>query len=292
MGENVYLNGDIISKNEASIPITDRGFLYGDALIETLRTYKRAPFMLQSHLNRLTDSADELGIKIGRSQKELKEAVYDVVKANNIEEAIIRITLTRGNSVKRSLFENLEQSNLLITIAPIDLEAVNETCEGASAITGLDKRGMLSSHKSTSMLPSIIAFKQAQENGAFDMIQISKRGFVSEASRANVFVVLDGILLTPMTGDQVLSGITRKVVIEVAQRNGIKAEEDAIVAQDLSSTEEIFLTNSLYEIVPITSLDNKPIASGEVGPITKRLQNGYRMLVENWLETIGITVGS
>jgi branched-subunit amino acid aminotransferase/4-amino-4-deoxychorismate lyase len=245
--------------------------------------------MLKSHLLRLTEAAQALGINIKLSADELKQAVYSVIKANNIEEASIRITLTRGNSQKRSFYENLEQANLLISMAPLDIAEISEAQEGVAAISGEDRRGAFSQYKNSSMLSSIMAYKQARDNGAFDIIQVSKRGFVTEASRYNVFVVLDGIILTPSIGPAVLSGITRKLVINIAKRNGFKVEEDAVMGQDLVSCEEIFLTNSLFEVVPVTSLKGQLVANGQKGAITRQIQKGYRLIVDNWLEQIGLT---
>lgn len=285
MGKNVYLNGQILPTDKAKISVNDRGFLYGDALVETFRTYKRAPFMLKSHLTRLLESAASLGFKTV-DLSELKEAAYNLIRANDMEEAAVRITLTRGNSEKRSLAEQPKQPNLLISLTSLDSDEISRAQGGVLAISGEDRRSGYSKHKTSSMLPSIMAYKQAVDNNAFDMIQITSRGFLTEASRCNVFVVLDGILLTPPVDNRVMPGITRKLVIDIAKRNSLRVEEDAVMGQDLAGAEEIFLTNSLFEVVPVTSLNNNPIAEGQKGRITSQIQRSYRTLVDTWLEQV------
>lgn len=285
MGNNVYLNGQILPIEKAKISVNDRGFLYGDALIETLRTYKSVPFMLKSHLSRLLESAQILDFKIG-ALEEYKDAVYNLIRANGIEEAVIRITLTRGDSQERNLVEIPDRPNLLISMMPLDTEEIARSQSGVLAISGEDRRSTYSKYKTSSMMPSIMAYKQAKDNGAFDIIQIIPRGFVTEASRCNVFVIIDGMILTPPVDNRVLPGVTRKLVIDIAKRNNLKVEEDAVMGQDLATAEEIFLTNSLYEVVPVISLNNKPIADGQKGPITQQIQKAYRTLVDAWLEQV------
>jgi len=289
MGNFVYLNGQILPSDKAQISATDRGFLFGDGLIETLRTYKQAPFMLKSHLNRLAESAKALGINIPDAEQ-LKQAVYDCVEKNGIAEAKVRITLTRGSSLKGSLYEETESPTVLITVSELNPAALSSTQQGVKAVSGEDKRSLLSSHKNLSMMASVASFRQVAEKDAFDMIQVTRRGFVTEGLRSNVFIVLDGILLTPPLGSRVLAGITRQIALNIARRNGLKVEEDGIVGQDLKSAEEIFLTNSVSEIIPVTSLNSQPVAGGQVGRLTSTIQRGYRLLVENWLEQIGLAV--
>ena len=286
MGENVYLNGKILPANNAKISIHDRGFLYGDGLIETLRIYKKAPFMLKSHLNRLMESASQIGYGAGIDTDSIKKAVLEVIKANTVDNGSIRITLTRGNSEKRALYESLDQPNVLITITDSNSDEIEKVQQGVKAISGSDKRGMISNYKNNSMLASVLSYKEAVDKDAFDIIQITKKGFVTEGTRSNVFMVLDGILLTPPIDSNVLPGITRKVVLNIAQKNDVKVEEDAIVGQDLQQAEEIFLTNSLFEVIPVTSLNESSVATGAVGDITQKIQTGYKMLVSSWLDQL------
>ena len=288
MGKNIYLNGQILPSDKAQISISDRGFLFGDGLIETFRTYSQAPFMLKSHLNRLVKSAEVLGINTPDIEA-LKDAVYKVVENNNISEGKIRLTVTRGTSLSGSFYENIDQPTVLITISDLDTASLSTVQGGVRTISGEDKRSLVSGHKNLSMMASVNSFRQVAEKGAYDMIQVTRRGFVTEGLRSNVFIVLDGILLTPPLGSRVLPGITRQVAINIAKRNGLKVEEDGIVGQDLKSAEEIFLTNSVAEIIPVTSLNDQPVASGQIGPVTSTIQRGYRLLVDNWLEQIGVT---
>lgn len=285
MGKNVYLNGQILPAEKAMISVSDRGFLYGDALFETLRTYKKVPFMMKSHINRLIESANELGIN-SFDYDYYKKAVYSVIESNDISEGVVRITLTRGSSIQRSLYEDIENPNLLISINSLEQELIEKTKLGVKAISAEDKRSLISKHKNNSMLPSVLTYKQAQEKNAFDAILVTRRGFVTEGLRSNVFIVLDNILLTPPVSNRVLPGITRNIVINIARNNGLKFDEDGIVGQDLSAAEEIFLTNSLYEVIPVLSLNSEPVAGGRIGNITSTVQKGYSMLVENWLDKI------
>lgn len=289
MGKNVFLNGNIVDINKAVIPVTDRGFLYGDGIFETLRVYDGFPFQLKAHLKRLAFSAQQLGIVLP-SLEEIESNLKKLICSNGTKDGVLRITVSRGASKQRSLVEEDLKSNILIQT--FDLPQIPESnySRGVNALSIEDNRGEICHFKSTNLLPNIVTKKLALQKNCFEAIMVSKRGFVTEGTTSNVFGVIDGNLITPPVGKKVLNGVTRQVIIKIADQYGIRVHEDALMGNELSIVSELFVTNSVIEIMPVTFINDNMISDGHAGKITTRLLNGYRTVINSWLKTQKQTV--
>ena len=287
MGEIVYLNGRLILRNKATISALDYGFLYGFGLFETMRAYAGKVFRLDNHLSRLEDSAELLGLSI--EGMELKGAVMDTIKANNLDSARIRITISPGEGAINADPVTCKKNTVLV-VAERYIPCTQQVYrDGFRAVTSSFKRNSLSllaGLKSTSYLMSVMARQEAKKAGADETICLNEKGLLAEASMSNIFVVTDGRLRTPSLESGILPGITRQTVLELAPRMGINNFEDDIEPDELYKAKEAFLTSSLLEIMPLTGIDGKCINDGRVGGMTKKLMVAYKQLVSTELNTI------
>ncbi len=287
MGEIVYLNGRLILRNKATISALDYGFLYGFGLFETMRAYAGKVFRLDNHLSRLEDSAELLGLPI--EGMELKGAVMDTIKANNLDSARIRITISPGEGAINADPVTCKKNTVLV-VAERYIPCTQQVYrDGFRAVTSSFKRNSLSllaGLKSTSYLMSVMARQEAKKAGADETICLNEKGLLAEASMSNIFVVTDGRLRTPSLESGILPGITRQTVLELASRMGISNFEDDIEPDELYKAKEAFLTSSLLEIMPLTGIDGKCINDVRVGGITKKLMVAYKQLVSTELNMI------
>lgn len=286
MGEIVYLNGSLVPIESAFISINDRGFLYGDGVFETLPAYKKIPFRLNAHIERLYKSLKDLKINFSMSPEELRKAVFQVIRANDYDDAVVRITVTRGNSKRRNLNEDILTPNIIIKVSKYLPQPQNLYNQGVDTVIVEDIRGVYCNYKSLNFLPNIIAKESATANGAFEAIMVTRRGFVTEGATSNVFAVIDNIIITPPADKKVLDGTTRRAVIELAKGLEKRVEEDALIKQDLFAAGEIFLTSSLMGIMPVTKINKTPVGDGQVGSVTNQLQQTYRRFVDSWIEKV------
>jgi len=281
MNETVYFNGSLIPRRQARIPALDYGFLYGFGIFETMRAYGGRVFRLDSHLSRLSHAANILGVPV--RAMELKGAVMDTLQANKLDDARIRITVSRGEGEVIPNPDTCQKPTVLITAAPYHpyLEEVYQ--KGFRAIISSIRRNSqspLSRLKSTSYLESILARQEARAAGADEALCLNEKGLLAEASMSNIFVVTNGTLRTPGEESGILAGITRGTILKLASQMDIGILEHDIKPDELFQAEEAFLTNSLMEIMPLTEVKGKPIGSGSPGVITKRLMAAYRETVE------------
>lgn len=274
----VYLNGNIVSASQAQVSIFDRGFLYGDGLFETMRAYSGKVFRLEQHLERLFSAAEIIFLNLPWKMDELREAVYETLKANNLEEAYVRLTVSRGEGSGAEPPEGIKP-NLFIFAQPFS----SEKTQGARAVVTSIKRdenSPLSRIKSLNFLPNILACLEAKEKKADEAIMLNSKGFVAEGATSNLFLVLGGKLLTPSPESGILPGVTRAVVLELAKAEGLTTIEKEITLTELVRAEEAFLTNSLREIIPLISLNGNPLGKGCPGELTHSLALTYRNLVK------------
>lgn len=276
MGEITYVNGELKSTSEALISVQDRGLLYGDGLFETIRTYRKKPFQLEAHLDRLFWGARKIKMELKLSQAHLKQAILDTIEANDYPEAVVRLTVTRGIASERMKVSPDTKPTVIITCDKFKGYPRYYYESGADVITVTDTRGDLAMVKCLNFLPNALAKYEADRKGAFEAIFATRRGFVTEGAVSNIFVVLDGILITPPVGERVLPGITREIVLSLAKKDGLSTKEDAIMKEELPDAQEIFLTNSLIEIMPVTTLDGNMVGDGHPGPIAKKLHSDYK----------------
>jgi len=280
MSDVVYLNGKLVARSRAVIPALDYGFLYGYGLFETLRAYNGRVFRLDEHITRLEESAAVLGLPADR--KALKSAVVNTLGANGLKDARIRITLSAGEGAINADIKTCRKPTLLVVAEHYEPYQEQVYRRGFKAIISSvrrDSQSPLARMKTANYMPSILARREAGAAGADEAICLNDKGLVAEAGASNIFLVADNILRTPGLDSGILPGITRQAVLELASRLGIKSLECNIKPEELYKAQEVFLTNSLIEIMPLTVIDDKKIGSGGVGRLTGRLMTAYRETV-------------
>jgi len=286
MGDIVYLNGELVPRHEARISPFDRGFLYGYGLFETMRAYKGCVFRLERHLARLRRSAERLTFASGLGAYDLEQAIYRTLEANKLANARMRLTVSAGPG-ERGLAPPAEGLITVLVFAEklaLLPKAYEQGIRAAIVSPRRNSLSPLSRIKSTNYLDNLMAYSEATALGADEAILLNERGFIAEGSMSNIFLVTNGLLLTPSEESGILPGITREAVLELARDLGIEAVAGEIPLADLTQADEAFLTSSVREVLPIASIDTKPVGQGRPGPMTKRLMAAYRQLVETTLE--------
>lgn len=280
MGEVVYLNGEMIDTERARVSVFDHGFLYGFGLFETMRAYAGRVFRLEEHLNRLTKSAELLGLTI--DAMELGNAVRDTLNANGLREARVRITVSAGEGKIPPEAGEKRKPTLLVTTEyyhPPGEETYRRGFHATISTIRRNSQSPLSRLKSANYLESLLSKEQARSRGVQEAILLNEKGFLAEASMSNIFLVSDGTLVTPDDYSGILPGITRDTVVELAEEMGISVRTECVTLDELFRADEVFLTNSLIELMPLTRVEEKTIGSGQAGDITGRILAAYRGLL-------------
>ncbi len=279
----VFLNGQLVDSSRAAVSIWDGGFLYGDGIFTTLRLYKGMAIDATSHFQRLRRQANLLDLPFALSEEKMTAALSELVRANELHgtDCRARITISRNGDSENPLpLKNLHESEstVLITASTLPAALNKWQKDGISVITlgPAFLRGNLPSLKTLNVLPSLMALRKAIKAGCPEALLFGQDGHLLEGAISNVFLVSGGKLLTPSHEENFLRGRTRERVISSAAQLSIKVDEKILLRGHLKSAQEIFLTNSVREIVPVITVDGKPVGSGIVGPVTRRLQGQYR----------------
>ena len=278
----IFLNGDFVDEFEAVVPVTDRGVLYGDGLFETMRAYAGKVFRTGEHLERLADSARALRIPLGMGSEELSAAVTELLRLNSLDDATVRLTLTRGTHTGNLALDTGEAPTLFITAREYHGYSDIMYTHGmkltiASAVR--HSNAPLGRHKTLNYLENLVARDAAKENGFDEILFLDENGCIVECATANVFFVLDGELCTPSADMNLLPGITRRIVMEQARWNGHKVLERKWPVRELERADEMFLTNSLMEVMPVSAVAEETICDGAPGKVTRELAADYKRLV-------------
>ena len=283
MEKLVYLNGNLVPESEARVSIFDRGFLYGDGLFETMRAYAGKIFRLERHLQRLFQAARTLSLSVPGGEEKLREAVYGTLKANNLQEAYLRLTISRGEGgTGPDIADHLRVSTVIVA-NPLPFYPNRWYEEGVKAVlvkVRRDETSPLSRIKSLNYLPNILARLEAKNKEAEEGLMLNSQGHLAEGTVSNIFLIRGGKLVTPSLKSGVLPGITRETILELAPQQGLKISEREIKFTELREAEEAFLTNSLREVLPLTRVDGHPLGDGKVGKITKTIAAAYSRLAE------------
>ena len=282
MEPKVYINGKLYPKDEAKISVFDHGLLYGDGVFEGIRCYNGNVFKLSEHIDRLYDSARAISMEIKLTRDELKDAVLNTLKANNLKDSYIRLVVTRGVG-KLGLNPFLcSESQVIIITDFIQLYSEELYEKGLDAIivpTIRNHSAALNPNvKSLNYLNNIMAKIECINAGATEGIMLNKDGYVAEGTGDNIFIVKDNEILTPPTTAGILIGITRNVVIELANEAGMTVKEEQLTRDDLYNADECFLTGTAAEIIPVVNIDERKIASGKPGKVTLSLLKKYQEL--------------
>lgn len=281
MNEIFYLNGALLPGNQAKVSILDYGFLYGYGLYETARAYGDRVFRLDHHLARLRHSGDRLGIKVHTAL--IRQAVLDVVQANGFKETRIRITLSAGEGSMTPNLASCGEPTIAVLATEYTPPAPEKYRQGYKLMVASIRRNSRSPvtfMKSANMIEHMMARQEAKNAGVDEALFLNEKGYVTETAGCNLFLVRGNELRTPRFEAGILPGVTRVVVFELATRLGIRIKEINITLAELIQADEVFLTNSLIEIMPVSGIAGKSIGTENPGDVTKRLMSAYRELVE------------
>ncbi|HSH92694.1 MAG TPA: aminotransferase class IV [Roseimicrobium sp.] len=276
----VFLNGAMVNAMEANVSVLDRGFLYGDSVFETLRTYGGKPFYWRAHWKRLVAGAAALRIKIPNSEDVFLKAIDSMVFANSMEESVLRITVSRGVGTRGYSPKDANRPTVVITQHPVPLiDPANPP--SWSVITSkvrLDEHDPLHTFKTGNKLLQILARAEADDKGADESLLLNHRGEMVEGSSSTVFWFEGNTVCTPPINAGALQGITRNIVSQIAPPAGLEWRESTGTPETLHSSEGVFLGQSVWELVGVSNLDGKPLPSN-----TKlaSLQEAYRQLTRS-----------
>ncbi len=278
----VAIDGVVEPGETARISVLDRGFLYGDSVYEVVRTYRGRPFLLAEHLARLERSASLLGIPLPLAREAQGEEIERVLAAAQNAESYLRVIITRGNG-PIGLDPALASSPTRVVIVTELKSLPAELYERGAAICLIPAGRSTASTipqgaKSGNYLVNIMALGAARRRGAHEAVMLDAAGLITEGASSNVFVVQGGALHTPPLHAGILEGITRRKVIELARGAGIEVHERALAPADLTGADEVFLTSTLREILPVTVIDGAEVAGGRPGPVALKLRERYRAL--------------
>jgi branched-chain amino acid aminotransferase len=281
MEQLVYINGEIVSRDKAQILVSDRGLLYGYGLFETMRSYKGHVFCLDRHIARLVNSAGVLGIRESLESEKLEMGVSRTLKANGFDDARIRLTVTAGEGGRSIAAPVSGKVTIIITVEDLIVPSTEVYSKGLrTSIVSVRRNAQspICHLKALGYLENLLAHAEAIDNGSDEAILLNGDGFVAECSASNIFVVDAGKIITPPIEAGILPGITRGVVIELAAQLGIKLTQEAVSVEMLLNAEEVFITNSVIEIMPIYLVDGGMVGAGARGKVTERLTEEYKKL--------------
>lgn len=280
----VWLDGKLVDEADAKISIFDHGLLYGDGVFEGIRAYHGSIFQCQAHMDRLFKSAELIFLDMPYTQKELTDATYATLAANNLTDAYIRLLITRGAGGLGLNPKKCKKASGFIITGKIDMYPEEMYLNGMPVIIGKTLRTSATmvnpAVKSLNYLNNIMAKLEGVNAGVHEVLMKNDKGNIAEASGDNMFIVKDGVLITPPKEAGILLGITRSVVMHIARKSGIKVLEINITPNDVYSADECFLTGSAAEVIAVTSVDGKTIGNGKVGSVTKTLSEAFHEFVK------------
>jgi branched-chain amino acid aminotransferase len=280
---SIYLNGRFIPKSRATISIFDHGLLYGDGVFEGIRAYNGIVFQLAEHIDRLYESASYLQLNVPIGQRDMTEAVLDLLRRNNLKDAYIRVVVTRGTGDLGIDPKTCKDPNLFIITEPMKNSLGSNEPRVVSVIISSIRRdsvdGTTHEVKSLNYINSILARLEATNAGADDAILLDSRGFISEGTVTNVFLVKDGTILTPQTSSAILRGVTRRRMIKLCTDLGFPLVEKDLTPFDLVTANEVFLVGTKAEVLAVGNIKGHVIGKGQTGPITKKVMREFSKLV-------------
>jgi branched-chain amino acid aminotransferase len=282
-GRVVMIDGAVVKPEEARVSVFDRGFLYGDAVFEVLRTYGGVPFALEEHLARLRRSAERVFIELPVDDATLRGEVERAVAASGNDESYVRVVVTRGSG-PLSLDPDTASRPLRVVLVDRVVPPPREAYEsGVGAVLVHTKRAVddtaAAGAKVTNYLANLLAVREAKSRGAHEALVVDGRGHVVEGATSNVFVARAGRVATPPETAGILPGITRARVVAAARELGIPLEEREVAAAEVFDADEVFITSSIRELLSVVRVDGRTIGAGVPGPIARRLHEQFRRSV-------------
>ncbi len=281
----VFIDGEFCSQADAKISVFDHGLLYGDGVFEGIRFYNDRVTCLDAHIDRLFDSAKAIHLTIPATHAEVCEIVLETIRRNNLHDGYIRLVITRGSGGLGLSPYLCEKASIIVIASTISLYPAEKYEKGlilATCATRKPSHDSLSpSVKSLNYLSNVMAKIEAIAAGAEEGVMLNGAGYVAECTGDNIFIVKDGILFTPTVASGSLNGITRRAIIDLARDAGFELREVEMSRYDLYTADELFLTGTAAEVVPVSEYDKRIIGDGKPGQVTRQLIGAYKDLVES-----------
>jgi branched-chain amino acid aminotransferase len=278
----VYINGQYVDKDKASVSVFDHGFLFGDGIFEGMRSYGGRVFRLDEHLRRLWDSAKSIWLEMPISRQAMAQAVNDTLKRNGIEDGYVRLIVTRGQGTLGLDAHLCANPQVIIITDHIALYPAEHYEKGLEIITASTLRNHPAALnpriKSLNYLNNILAKIEGHHAGCVEALMLNHKGEVAECTGDNIFLVIHGQLLTPPNDAGILEGVTRGAVMELAAEAGIRVRQVALTRHDVYVADECFLTGSAAEVIPVVKVDDRVIGNGHPGSVTRDLAQRFRAL--------------
>jgi len=275
----VYIDGKWCPKSGAKISVFDHGLLYGDGVFEGIRAYQGLVFKLKEHLTRLYESAHTITVKIPLDQKQMTQVIIDTLRRNRLQDAYIRVVVTRGVGDLGLDPEKCKRATVIVITDKIVLYPDRLYKKGLEIITVPTVRNLPEAVnpalKSLNYLNNILAKIEATNSGYIEALMLNHQGYVAECTGDNIFMVKSGTLITPPAYVGVLRGITRGTIIEIAYRKKIPVQETLLTRHDLFNADEVFLTGTAAEVIPVVKMDGRIVGKGTPGPLTRSLMKAF-----------------
>ena len=271
MAEICYLNGEFLPLAEARVPVLDRGFIFGDGVYEVIPVYGRALFRLKEHLARLAYSLKSIRLANPHDDATWRTLLRTLVDRNPWEDQSVYLQVTRGVAPRSHEFPKSPVAPTVLMIAnPLRSPTAEQRTQGVAVVTREDYRWRRCDIKSVSLLANCLLRQEAEDAGAAETLLI-RDGWVTEASSCNVFLVKDGVIATPPKDNLILPGITYDLVLELAREAGIPAEVRRVAATEPASADEVWISSSTREVLPVTKIDGRAVGAGKPGPVYARV---------------------
>lgn len=266
----VYLNGEFMPLADAKVPVLDRGFIFGDGIYEVIPAYGKRLFRLDEHLDRLNNSLDATRIPNPYPESEWKKILSQIVMKNDAEDQSIYLQVTRGVAKRDHAFPEKITPTVFMMSNPLIVTSEEMFNKGIAVITLDDIRWQYCNIKAITLLPNILLRQTAIDEGAQEAILV-RGGEVTEGSASNIFIVIDGIIKTPPKSSRLLPGVTRDLIVELAKNNGMQCIEANFSRTELEAADEIWMSSSMKEVMPIVKLNDEIVGDGKPGTITRKM---------------------
>lgn len=278
----IFLSGRLVDKEQAVVSVFDHGLLYGDGVFEGIRVYGGKVFLLKEHIARLYESAKAIRLEIPMTPAAMIQATKETVAANGIGDGYVRLVVTRGAGSLGLDIRRTSNPQVIIIADTITLYPAEIYENGMHLITASTIRNhpaaLPARIKSLNYLNNILAKIEGTDAGTVEALMLNHKGEVAECTGDNIFILKNGVLKTPSPDAGILEGITRNAVLRLAREAGIPTQETTLIRHDLYVADEMFLTGTAAEVVPVVSLDGRKIGDGKPGPITRRLLELFQAL--------------
>ncbi|GJM79296.1 branched chain amino acid aminotransferase [Paenibacillus sp. HMSSN-139] len=280
----IYLDGQFVTKDQAKVSVYDHGFLYGDGIFEGIRIYNGNIFKCKEHLDRLYDSAKSIMLEIPLTYQEMENALVETLRRNELRNGYIRLVVSRGAGNLGLDPNRCPKASVVIIVEQLAIYSEEAYKTGLKTVSVSTRRNIPDALnpkiKSLNYLNNILVKIQSNLSGAGEAIMLNAQGYVTEGSGDNIFIVKNGMITTPPCYLGALDGITRQAIIEICRKKGYSMQEQPFTLHDVYVADEVFLTGTAAEVIAVREVDGRIIGEGHAGPITLKLLEEFRAIVD------------